>query len=240
MEFVGVDGCPAGWVAVALDVEGRATYRVAAEFAEIAAALPRALFLVDIPIGLRDEGPLERLCDAAARAVLGPRRSSIFSPPCRSALGLARYEDGSAENRRRTGRRLTKQSWALVPKIRQVDDHLRLRGLVGAVIREMHPEVCFWGLADHPMAHPKRRAEGRAERLAVLSAHFPRAEGFLADLRGKVARSAVCDDDVLDALVGAVTGWLGPERLCTLPEVPEMDGRGLRMEIVYTRGSVIP
>jgi len=37
----------------------------------------------------------------------------------------------------------------------------------------------------------------------------------------------------LDGLVGAATAVFGKDRLATLPEKPELDSNGLRMEMVY-------
>jgi predicted RNase H-like nuclease len=143
VHFVGVNGCKAGWLGIALTAEGYAAHRVAADFSDIAEAYQKGLILVDVPIGLRDMGPAERLCDTAARRVLGPRSSSVFPAPCRSAISAVEYEAASTENRARTGRGLSKQSWAIVPKIRQLDDYLRQRAAQGPVVREVHPEVCF-------------------------------------------------------------------------------------------------
>ena len=41
------------------------------------------------------------------------------------------------------------------------------------------------------------------------------------------------DDDILDALVAAVTVKIGRERYQTLPPNPCKDSRGLPMEMVY-------
>src|SRR6266540_3607688 len=73
-EFVGVDGCPAGWVAVALTSEGQLGYKVLPTFDGVLGQHPHALILVDVPIGLREAGREERLCDREARRdVLGPQ-----------------------------------------------------------------------------------------------------------------------------------------------------------------------
>jgi predicted RNase H-like nuclease len=225
MYFVGVNGCKAGWLGVALTSEGYTSHRLAADFSDIAAVYQAGLILVDVPIGLRDIGPAERLCDTAARRVLGPRASSVFPAPCRSAIRATEYEAASTENRAKTARGLSKQSWALVPKIRQLDNYLRQQSANGPVVREVHPEVCFWGLAGRPMQHPKHRPEGRAERLAVLADVIANAH----------PKSLLGEDDVLDALVAAVTALLSSENSKTLPQVPEQDAHGLRMEMVYAQ-----
>ena len=229
-----MDGCRAGWIALALDERGAHSHLVASSIAEVARRHPAGLLLVDIPIGLRDAEPDERRCDLEARALLGPRGSSVFPAPCRAAIGLATYREASAENHRRTGRRLSKQAFSIAPRILDVEEYLRRSWASGPVIREMHPEVCFWGLAGRPMAHSKRTAEGAAERLAVLADRLPTAPAIVDDVTRAHARRDLGQDDVIDALVGAVTARLGASSdLKTLPATPERDARGLRMEIVY-------
>jgi predicted RNase H-like nuclease len=234
VDFVGVDGCRAGWIAIALDESGAYSHLVAPTIAEIARSHPVALLLVDIPIGLRDTEREERRCDLEARARLGPRRSSVFTPPGRAALGLTTYRSASAENHRRTGRRLSKQSFNIAPRIRDVEEYLRESWATGPVLREMHPEVCFWALAGRPMVHSKRTAAGAAERMAVLTRHLPSAAAIADEVTRAYRRTTLQPDDVIDALVGAVTARRGVvEGLRTLPAMPERDGCGLRMEIVY-------
>src|SRR5206468_13100161 len=117
-----------------------------------------------------------------------------------------------AENHRRTGRRLSKQSFSIAPRILDVEQYLRQSWASGPVIREMHPEVCFWGLAARPMRHAKRTAEGAAERIAVLARHLPAAAAIVDEVT-RTHRKSASRDDVIDALVGAVTARLGVERL---------------------------
>jgi len=228
-----VDGCRAGWIAIALDETGGHSHLVAPSIEDVARRHPAALVLVDIPIGLRDSEPDERRCDVEARALLGRRGSSVFPAPCRAALTPATYREASDENYRQTGRRLSKQSFHIAPRILDVEEYLRRAWASGPVIREMHPEVCFRALAARPMAHSKRTAAGAAERIAVLERHLPSAAAIVSEVIGAHGRSAVQPDDVIDALVGAVTARVGGSGLKTLPATPEIDSRGLRMEVVY-------
>jgi predicted RNase H-like nuclease len=77
--------------------------------------------LVDIPIGLRESGQQERLCDPDARRILGPpRSSSVFPVPCRPSLYVREYREASRVIERHTGRRPSRQSWNIAGKIREV------------------------------------------------------------------------------------------------------------------------
>ena len=83
---VGVDGCRAGWIAVARG-ESRLDYQLHTTFSELLRAWPStATVFVDIPIGLPSRACPSRRCDTEARQRLGSgRASSVFSPPCRGA-----------------------------------------------------------------------------------------------------------------------------------------------------------
>lgn len=51
----------------------------------------------------------------------------------------------------------------------------------------------------------------------------------------KYLRKDVVRDDILDALSAGVTGLLGEKKLDSIPEIPEIDSKGLRMEMVFKR-----
>ena len=123
-------------------------------------ALCDGVIAVDMPIGLPAEG--RRACDTEARAMLGPRRSSVFPVPTRRALAATAFAEV---------RGLSIQGWNLVPKIREVDACWESR------VVECSPELTFTVLAGAPMQHNKRTAEGRAERRAVLGDVVTRSKG---------------------------------------------------------------
>ncbi|HEV8635873.1 MAG TPA: DUF429 domain-containing protein [Chloroflexota bacterium] len=228
---VGVDGCPAGWLAAAVDPEGAVwEARVLPDFAALLSAVPAAAAIaVDVPIGLPARGG--RACDRLARARLGPRRGSVFPPPSRELLALiadcATYRSANRRCREAFGYGIGAQAFNIHAKIRQVDA-LMTAGLQRRV-REAHPELCFAAMRGAPCAWPKRAPLGRAERLAALAAACPWLPG--GDV-GAVPRGAA-PDDLLDALAAAWTA----ERIVggsavVLPDRPELDPRGLRMEMV--------
>lgn len=226
-DFVaGVDGCKGGWVWFKLYDSGR-TEAELVDLVDVLQRRPEGLksLAIDIPIGLMD-GP--RACDKAARQLLGwPRRNSVFSPPCRAALAGVGYEDMCRINKSAVGAKLTQQSCAIAPKIKEVDDAITPDHQSWAF--EVHPEVCFWHFAgEQAMEQKKKSKAGRAERLNVLIRHLPNIAEHLASLpRG------LGTDDLLDAAVAALTArrWARgeAESVCE----PEYDARSLRVTIVY-------
>lgn len=235
-EFVGIDGCRAGWFAISLMENGSWTLAVYRDFVSLWRTYNRAsLLLVDMPIGLIGFGSAGRECDTIARRLLGaPRASSVFTPPTRPALLAAEREQASELNRTLTGRRLSIQAWAIAPKIREVDAFLRSHTESMRRIREVHPELLFWALnGRRSMAHTKRSVSGYGERLAVLQRFFKSTEKIAAEAISRFQRSAVGRDDVLDALAAAVVGYLSKGDLLLIPDPAPTDECGIPMEMVY-------
>lgn len=231
---VGVDGCRAGWFFVQFEGD-TPTYGVIRRCSELIDRLPGdSVVLVDVPIGLRNEkGSAERLCDREARRRLAPKlSSSVFPAPSRWALSASSYAEACDRNVQMLGKKLSKQSWAIAPKIREVDDLLQEPEHARSTVREVHPEICFWGLRGTPMRHPKRTREGFNERLEILSRHLPVSRSVGANAFLNNGGYEVGRDDILDALV-AVCCALRIVDCHTIPSAPERDERGLPMEMVY-------
>ena len=229
----GVDGCKKGWFCIGID-SNRAEYRVVASLKELVDVVPDdTTVLIDIPIGLLEQGSTERRCDLDARRLLSPvRHSSVFPVPCRQAIDLDSYEAASELNRKILGRGLSKQSHAIAPKIAKVDELVRAKTASRPVIREVHPEVCFAALAGHAMDYNKKTREGFHERLAVLEPLVPLARETIADAFLEHGGFEVARDDIVDAMVAALCARHIDE--ChTLPESPPIDSKGLPMEMVY-------
>lgn len=230
MRVVGVDGCPGGWVAVVYDAEGGAlTPQVHLSFQQLLDAYPEVAAIgVDIPIGLSEGAP--RDCDIEARKVLLHRRSSVFPAPDPRVLLEPTYDAASALSRLLTEKGISRQAFGIYPKVGEVNRIVTPD--MQARVFEVHPEVSFWALAGRPMGHAKRRAEGYEERRALLTAAFGVPIWTRAEARG-IARPA-SPDDLLDAVVAAWTALrVSQGRAGRLPTEPLVDGRGLRMEIVY-------
>ena len=239
-EFVGVDGCPSGWFSIGFDSLGGYELKVFPAFGELVDYYDDAkLILVDIPIGL-PEAPGGRECDSKARKVLGDRRSSVFSAPTRQTVVQAAnspgdYECANAMERAVAEKGISKQAFAIAPKIAELDSLLLSRDPnTTPKVREVHPEVCFWALNKRePMKHQKKIKKGRDERMGVLDCKEPRTKAFYKEALTQFPRKCVARDDILDALVAAVTARCGHGRLRTIPEWPPTDCKGLPMEMVY-------
>lgn len=151
-----------------------------------------------------------------------------------------RFERGldksvSAANCRQTGEKLSEQALRIVPKIEEVDDYICKRGVNDhPIIREVHPEICWWALnGEKAMENSKKEKDGLEERLRVLSKHYPDARDIYDKAFKQFKGKGVAKDDIVDAMAAAVTADCRPENLRTLPAVPEQDAMGLPMEMVY-------
>lgn len=235
MKVIGSDGCKAGWFLVILHSDGRWKTEVQPDARSLwKTHSDAALILTDIPIGLPWQKVPVRACDIEARRLLGhPRGSSVFPAPVRVALKARDYLAACQLNEAEVGKRLSSQCHKICGKIRQMDELLRRAGSARTRIREVHPEVCFWALNNQqPMRHRKKSALGFDERLRLLQRVFPRTNDIVAQALDQFLRKDVARDDILDALVAAVTA-LKPEALASLPEPGQTDACGLPMEIVY-------
>jgi predicted RNase H-like nuclease len=173
---------------------------------------------IHIPIGLpADRTPGGRLCDQEARRLLGRRRAAaIMSPPPRSVLGTDLQPEG-----------LSAVARTLLPRIQEA--HREIASYNQRLVYEVHPELGFYELnGDRPLRYGKRTTMGREERLALLSDRIPGVERVLEHRPETVSVPAL-----LDACVNLWTARRIAARAVTrLPDVPEWNEDGLRMELV--------
>ena len=230
----GVDGCRAGWFFVAIEPSGGIRWGVVPMLADLVRTVGDSdRIFVDIPIGL-PEGAESRACDRDARRRLGRRGTSVFPAPARAVLGIDTFEDANRTSRAAAGKGISRQAFAIVPKIREIDSLVRRCAKARALVREVHPEVCFWAFArETPMSARKKAKEGFRERVALLSSLHPSVPDEVSQIARAFRRKDVAWDDIADAFVAALTAWQQLERLRALPAVPEFDRYGLPMEMVY-------
>jgi predicted RNase H-like nuclease len=200
----GVDACRGDWVAIIVEDGRVADSLLESSFEALLGSLASAAAIgVDIPIGLPAEGP--RAADLEARRFVGPRRSSVFPAPTRTALTAPTYAEA-----RLLAPSLSAQSFAIGKKILEVEACLDDR------VFEVHPEVSFVALAGRHLS-PKRSWNGQMERRQLLA-------GAGLELPERLTAGAAPVDDVLDA---AVAAWSAARKARgeakTLPEDPPIE-----------------
>lgn len=225
MDVLGIDACgKQGWTGIRLTDGAYAGSLVDVRLdALIGRAAGVEAIAVDMPLGLVETG--WRAADLEARVLLRVRRSSVFLVPPRPAWLEPDYVAAGDRCHELTGRRLSRQVWALAPKLLEA----RACWLADHRIHEVHPEVSFRALAGGvPLAYPKKTWRGQNVRRDLLAA----AGLVLPDELGEADRVPV--DDVLDA---AAAAW-SAHRIALgtagrIPEVPEVDAEGRVIEILY-------
>jgi len=233
--YLGVDWSSGAWFAVAFDGTGFDHAAVFDEIGELWHEYDEQArrVLVDVPIGLVEEGEEGRACDELARNVLGPRSPSVFTPPVREATRKRRYPAAQRVNERKSGRGLSKQAFNISDGIATVDDLLRNVPEARSAFAESHPEVCFRAVAGEPLQHSKLKAGGYAERMRTLATHDADAPAAVQAAAEAAGGREVAVDDVLDATVLAYIARPGVGELRSLPPDPPTDAKGLPMQIVY-------
>lgn len=229
----GIDGCKAGWIAVAMPVghPEAARMHVLAGFAGLLAwpALPD-LVAVDMPVGLPQRvGAGGRGAEQAVRPFIGARRSSVFAIPSRAAVYSADYASArlAALATSDPPRSISKQAYNIFPKIRELDGLLRANARLAARVFECHPEASFRAMAGAPLLFAKKHASGIAERLALL-----RSAGFATALLLAKPPPGAGQDDLLDACAVAWTAQrIATGKAICFPPATERDSLGLAMNI---------
>jgi predicted RNase H-like nuclease len=243
MWVAGVDGCPAGWLAVFRSLEKQdPTARIFASLDHVLAAQeqPR-IVAVDIPIGLLKISPRGgRAADRECRRILGrDRQSSIFPPPSRPTLIASSFLEACELEQANSmpPKKVSQQTFNILEKIRAVDD---IAPLFKGTIFECHPEVSFWAMnGGRSMSLPKKvsrrrnsdgiNKSGLEERRRLLLDNGYTAS-FLAMRFGSFKECGT--DDLVDACAAAWTA----ERIfrcqaVRFPKTADFDERGLDMAI---------
>ena len=224
----GVDGCKAGWLC--LSVRPGETRPTATVFPDALTlfAEPAIVTTIDIPIGLPSIDT--RRVDSKARRLLGPMKSSVFPVPVRATLNATSYEQACTESYNTCGKKLSRQTFGILPRIRDVDMVLRNSPKLVGSVREIHPEACFVYWNDgRPLRYSKKTRSGFMERLEMIRKFFGSS---LADVRAAVPHSQAADDDILDAFAALWTALRVYEGTAIrIDEPEERDAFGLPMQI---------
>ena len=234
MKTAGIDGCKAGWMLITFD-EGNERYQVLRTRDELLAAFKEFdRIFIDMPIGLEDE-EYTRECDALLRKKLGTEYApSVFSPPIRPALEAPTYAEANMTSFEFNGKKLSLQSWNITPKIKMVDELLRLEEGVKEKVFESHPELLFQTLNGGMIFQKKNLKKGIRHRLELIKDEEPVADDFFRDIKEEFRRNEVQEDDIVDAMVLAYYAKKSEvEGIKTIPEEVEYDSEGLPKAIHF-------
>jgi predicted RNase H-like nuclease len=178
------------------------------------------------PVGLLDVPDSRgRTCDREARTLLGrPRAGAVLSAPVRAAIKCGSYVEAKEAN----GGRLSAIGWRMLKRTAEV--HEQMAPYWQRTIFEVHPELSFFQLNDdRPVRFSKHTRAGQAERRALLDGRMPGVDRII-DERVRGASLA----HLLDAAACLWTARRVISRgVVHLPEHPEWDSEGLRMEFVH-------
>jgi predicted RNase H-like nuclease len=234
IKCIGIDGCQFGWITAYREDPIEWKFEIFPTIQEFWNKFSYIkLIMIDIPIGLKDKGSEPRLCDKAARKFLTRiRSSSIFPTPCRTSLYANTYIEANQINRKFTGKGLSKQTWNITGKIREVDTLLRNDIKAANIFIESHPELCFAALSNGtPMSHYKKTQHGINERLTIIESFSENPHQILNEILLQFSKEKLSKDDILDAWVLAISGSKGLSNLRFLPENLEYDSEGLPMRM---------
>jgi predicted RNase H-like nuclease len=222
-EVMGVDACPTGWAGVVLH-GGR--YHGAYAARDLGGLLDRApgaaIVGIDIPLGL--PAARWRQADLLAATRLGAHRSRVFPVPPRPVWEEEDYLAANHRCRLLTGSGLSRQTWGLVKKLREANQH---RDAGDDRLYEVHPEVSFAAMAGGPpVAWRKKSWNGQSARRRLLRSQGIALPDTLDDAGG------VPPDDLLDAAAAAWTAHrIAQQAAEALPDPPEHTESGLPIAI---------
>jgi predicted RNase H-like nuclease len=226
--LAGVVPCPGGWLVASAKLQGitlaaepPVVYRTLIEILDYRPAF--SVIGLAVPVGLLDEPrPGGRSCDREARHVLGrPRSAAVISAPSRADLAaIGAGTPGAASHVSVIVRQLA-------ARYREADE--ALSPYWQRTVFEVHPELSYHQInEDRPMHWPKHSAEGMVERQELLVRRF---QGVTTILETKVKGANIAH--LADAAAALWTARrVAARAVIRIPEMPEWDSKGLRMEIV--------
>tara|TARA_B100001057_G_scaffold496314_1_gene597470 strand:- start:993 stop:1691 length:699 start_codon:yes stop_codon:yes gene_type:complete len=226
--FVGIDGCRSGWIGIYNFNDNFGTSGIIhkKKISEIISSFPsNSIFLIDMPIFLSNR-KYARKCDVEAKKFLGKRRSSIFFAPCSQALRTKNYNDANNINKKITSLGLSKQSWNLFEKIKEIQ---KLNSKIK--IFEGHPECSFTFYNKTEMDFTKSSAKGLFSRLKILY-----EIGFnVIELVDKLPSDIIANaDDVIDAAILCWSAYrLKNNMAFEFPKTAELNSKKQKMSILY-------
>lgn len=240
--YVGAVRRAGSWLAAGFDEEGHARTDVFADVGSLWAHYEERAerILIDVPIGLLEDGRQPRRCEPLARSVLGERAGAVALTPVREATRKRNARAAKRVNQRKAGWTLSERAFARCEAIAAVDDLLGEITEARSVFRESHPELCFRAFDGAPLEYPPSVAAGYAERMRALAEFDRDAPPTVQAVAEATGDHALPVEAVLAAVALGYTARPGPGRLRTLPADPSTDSTGLPMAIAYRAAAPLP
>jgi predicted RNase H-like nuclease len=220
----GVKPCATGWLVAAAKLHGTTFApeepRVIETFVEVLDQRPAfAIVTVNAPIGYLESFVTGgRECDRDARALLGRRGAAVQSAPIRSQVEEG--VDGSPDGLNAVTRKL-------LSRYREVAAEMapyRQRS-----VYEVTSELSFYQLnEDSPLRWSKRSERGQEERRTLLAKKIPGGERIFDAKLPRVPYSHLLDVAAFMWTARRIFAKAGVR----VPQDPQWDESGLRMEIV--------
>lgn len=224
--LAGVVPVPKGWLVAGGKLVGVSLYpelpEVMPTLRDVLDHIPQyAVVALAAPIGLlEDFVPGGRACDREARQLLGwPRLGAVASAPIRKLVN----NPNSVVPSDHLGV-VSKQMLKRLAEVEAEVQPYRQRS-----VYSVHPELSFHQInGDQPLRRSKHRKAGVEERRALL---VERLQG--ADRALSVEIPRVTTAHLLDAVASLWTARrIAARAVARIPEAPEWDAMGLRMEYV--------
>ncbi len=244
LSYGGIDACRSGWIMIVIHKpENQFSYHFSPTFSDLVNNVKTKKksyrFLVDMPIGLLSlknidpVQPHQRKCDMQARKILGKKHSSVFTPPCRQALYQKTYSSASATNYMITGKKISKQTWNIFHRIKEVNEYLQENQWARSIIFESHPELAYQKLNNQiSLQYSKKKNEGILERLNILSRYHPGTTSLCRVIASdKTLKGKMQKDDIVDAMVLSILNYYRDDKLSNITEENLEDEMGLTMGI---------
>lgn len=237
-KYLGLDWARRGWFGVILNGNGEWSTDLFPSIGSVWKYHSDAdRIFIDIPIGL--PATERRVCDVEARKRLKQRGRSVFYTPIRDAVYETNLEAAKQLNEDAAGFSVQNQAWSIISRIREVDEFLDMYPSARDRLYETHPEMCFYSLnGQTPLPESKTTEDGIRHRTELLVEEYPEAATIL---QSSIEQYTTPDyspmvssvDDILDAMVAAITAQRDLSARSTLPRSPPRDERNLPMRIVY-------
>ena len=209
-KIAGVDGCPGGWILVTRRNTELPVAKLCKSFREVISETRDCKsVMVDIPMKLNEEG--FRTVDVMAREMLKKigRSSSVFMTPVKEAIenqvvytSNEDYKRICSINESHTEKKIPKQTFCLINKIREVNcvDPLPEN------IHEFHPELVWSRFVTDKEFPSKKDKDGENRRLKILEKALNVSSEELNRIIEQAGpkRKVLHRDDVIDALAGLI------------------------------------